>query len=553
ISYKVVGVIGTDESATSGPVAQVLSVVNIPLVSFWASSDALSNKRLYPNFWRVLASDTYLIIALTDFLRLHDMNYVSIIFDKTPRSLALYNKLRSNLVFKKICISNKLIFGENTNLTEMLGDLLDDNLASRVIVFMGGEILAQQVMTTVKDSIFQGQFLWIANDYWEEHIFKDTAPRGSVGVHYKSLPVSGFKEYFIGLGTDNKNPWFMNALEAHEECARPECIKRVLEKALKKTDMVISLMYDCPYVFAHAIDAFIKDTCPGLYGSMVSKCFYDNYDDFVPYLKNVSFQRSSHVFGFTLDGQAHEKYSLIQSAYDVGEQPLEIAQYNLKTNTTTILHPIMRSQLLIPYERLQPQTFCTKPCSLHKYRYAISRCCWICRACQENEVVGHNLRTCEQCPTLHWPYLLGNRSRECGRIPPDHFRVFSTTSIVLNTVATMGILTVIFILWVYWKKRTNQVIKASSIELSVIQLIFIGIGYLTVPVVLDRPTTFRCTIGVLLFTTSFDVLYVTMLMKAIRVYRIFTMSSKHMVVTYTSQGLQICLCGLLIVFEVRSL
>ncbi|CAL1543096.1 unnamed protein product [Lymnaea stagnalis] len=551
-SYKVVGVIGTDDSVTSGPVAQILSVSNMPLISFWASNDALSNKLIYPNFWRVLAPDTYLLLALTDFLTLHNFNYVSVMFSGTRRSISMYWTLKRQLSLMKICVSRKLMINEGTNITDLLSEMLNDELASRIIVVVGDHMLTNAIMSSVSGSVFEGKFLWIGNDFWGIFIHENRAPQGSIALHYNSVPLPDFSSYLRGLDIHNKNPWFLKALTDIDGCSNIDCINRRIETTIQNPNEVLALMHDCPFVIAHALDRFLRSKCPGLREKLVSNCFYANFNSFSQFISEVKFERNSQMFEFSKQHHGFEVFSMIQSAFDISAVPLEISQYSIRRRTTMIINRISTSQLLIPYSMLEPQNYCMIPCSAGEYRFYISRCCWKCRECQDNQRVSEDFKTCERCPSLHWPKISKGKRNKCEKITPDHFDLFSLKSAIMIVVACLGIISVVYILSEYLKNKSHPVIKASSLELSVIQLVFILLGYFSVPVIVDRPTALRCTIGTLLFTTSFNISYFTMLIKAVRVYRIFTLSKKGKTVTCTSPAFQVSVCAAFLCCEVRS-
>lgn len=58
-AYGVIGVIGSSRSSQSKAVAQLLSPAQIPLISFFSTSDELSDKTLYPYFLRTVPPDRY--------------------------------------------------------------------------------------------------------------------------------------------------------------------------------------------------------------------------------------------------------------------------------------------------------------------------------------------------------------------------------------------------------------------------------------------------------------------------------------------------------------
>ncbi|CAL1543191.1 unnamed protein product, partial [Lymnaea stagnalis] len=476
---------------------------------------------LYPNFSRVIASDAYMVTAIVDFLTKLDLNYVSVMFDNTHESTRLYHRLKDGLNLTQICVGKKLMINEKTNLARMLRDLLKDKLASRIIIVMGGKRLTELVMSTVSKTDLEGQFLWVGNDYWEEYIYKNLAPRGSIGVHFKRPSnQTDFHAYLQRLDIKDANPWLVRALETKDRCKDKKCLQQRIAISLKNPHAVLALMKDCPYVLANVLSKFLKYRCPRMVGSLALECFNRISEDFKLYMNHINAKED--IRSFKLNPQnSNEMFSVVQSAYDISNKPFELAQFSMKQNTTLVLRQFSLSQLKIPFERLRPESFCWKACAAGEYQYARSRWCWSCRRCQDNELVSDNLKSCVLCPPFYWPHTSGENKMHCRKIQVDRFHWFYRTAAMFLAASLLGSVSVLLILLLYCKKRSQPIIKASSVEISVIQLLLIALGYGTVPMFMENPSSLRCTLGLFFYMTSFDLLYATMLIKAIRVYRIF--------------------------------
>ena len=84
--------------------------------------------------------------------------------------------------------------------------------------------------------------------------------------------------------------------------------------------------------------------------------------------------------------------------------------------------------------------------------------------------------------------------------------------------------TLVFIAYVYF--REEKVIKASSRELSFLQLVAIFLGYVTTLVYTAKPTHMNCATAYFLFCLTFNLIYAALLVKAVRIYRIFNSATK---------------------------
>jgi ABC-type branched-subunit amino acid transport system substrate-binding protein len=59
---------------------KVLGVLKVPVISYWATSDELSDKSEYKYFSRTIPSDMLQVKAIVDFLDYLNWTYVSIVY-----------------------------------------------------------------------------------------------------------------------------------------------------------------------------------------------------------------------------------------------------------------------------------------------------------------------------------------------------------------------------------------------------------------------------------------------------------------------------------------
>lgn len=168
-----------------------------------------------------------------------------------------------------------------------------------------------------------------------------------------------------------------------------------------------------------------------------------------------------------------------------------------------------------------PVSVCSRVCGVGEYKIPKDQpCCWECQFCRDNEIVKPNQTGCQACPTFFWPERETNYTT-CKEIVPD-YPIFTDAVVVFETCTScLGIAAALGVFIAYVIYRDAKVIKASSKELSFLQLFAIGVGYITMLVYVAPPTEEMCAIAYWLFCFSFDLLYAPLLVKAVRIYRIF--------------------------------
>ncbi|XP_005111317.2 metabotropic glutamate receptor-like [Aplysia californica] len=173
-----------------------------------------------------------------------------------------------------------------------------------------------------------------------------------------------------------------------------------------------------------------------------------------------------------------------------------------------------------------PVSVCSRLCGVGEYSIKKEQlCCWECRKCRDNERTVTNNTACEICPTFYWPNPHTNLTT-CELIPPDFPSKSSAIVILEISLSVAGIASSILVFAAYVYFRDERIIKAASRELSFLQLVAILLGYITMLVYAAPPTHERCATAFFLFCLTFNWIYAPLLVKAVRIYRIFHSAAK---------------------------
>lgn len=166
-----------------------------------------------------------------------------------------------------------------------------------------------------------------------------------------------------------------------------------------------------------------------------------------------------------------------------------------------------------------PNSRCSEPC--HPGEIRIQRkvkCCWRCKACRFNEFVDKN--KCRPCPENEWPDKAFNFTI-CMEVTL-RMRIFGDPVRIAQLVLSiMGLLACVAVGAFFVYHRNNHVIKASSRELSAEILFAIALGYATASSFLAIPSRLTCVVNFVMFSVSFNLIYGPLLVKTVRIYRIF--------------------------------
>ena len=167
-----------------------------------------------------------------------------------------------------------------------------------------------------------------------------------------------------------------------------------------------------------------------------------------------------------------------------------------------------------------PESVCSKPCKRKQYQVKIDViCCWECRSCRENEKIV-NESTCVTCPLTSWPD--NDNATTCLPIEPSYMKSSDTIPIALMILTCILLIIVIIIIVILFKNKDVKLIKASGRELSGIIMIGIILAYFTVFSFIAKPSKASCNISHFGFNLTVSIIYIPLLLKTNRVYRIFS-------------------------------
>ena len=168
-----------------------------------------------------------------------------------------------------------------------------------------------------------------------------------------------------------------------------------------------------------------------------------------------------------------------------------------------------------------PESTCNSRCNLRERQYRHNKCCVYCVACRPEERLYEN--SCTECPREEWPDKSTNFTT-CVGLTFTKPSLDQPVTITFLTLCIIGLLVSIAVGAFFVYNRDTFQIKASSRELSAIKLFAIAFGYTTAVTFLLTASRLACLFNFIMFSVSFNLIYGPLLVKTVRIYRIFTLS-----------------------------
>ncbi|XP_022106753.1 metabotropic glutamate receptor 1-like [Acanthaster planci] len=523
---NLVGIIGTANSATSLAAAKATNLYDVPMISYSATSDELSDKNRFPYFLRSVPPDRFQAQAIMDILVHYKWIYVGLIY-----SLDTYGILGTQEVLtladrEGVCVAFSIAVRKHAAPSEIeeIAEKIASHDRARVLVMFGEFKGMYEALQKFHDEYPYERRTLLCSDAFGQDLHQYTFVsmiQSSIKVQLDFQKIPGIQEYFREVSQQSwLGPWFTafrdNWISA-ENCSDISACPILFTG----TWMPI---YKSVYAFAHALDNMLHDLCPEMTIECTALAVRNVTGmDMVPYLRGVVFQAPDGTFQFDPNGDPAGAYLLSSVSVDsqgkiqwnqIGEWDSHLKPHALSMDDTAIM--------LLGFPSGPPTSVCRDRCRSGFIEVPEKRkCCWGCRQCAPNEKVLEN--ECVACPSYYWP---SEDFTTCQDIVPTTIDLQSPTILVLLALCGVGIFFVLTSLTGMFIYRNHPLIKATGREVSLVTLLGTLLAYVTVFPFLSYPTEASCGICEAMVSLCFTLTYAPTLLKVNRICRIFQAGKK---------------------------
>ena len=549
------GVVGASNSGVSVPVAGLLRLFTTPQISYASSSALLNNRNSYSYFYRTTPPDTLQAQAMVDLLLYFNWTYISTIYSEDTYGEPGIDELQALAEKSGICID--LNEGIDSSFSdEQFIELAEKVVQSEanIIILFSSEHDAIKLFEKLQP-IYSRNFTWIASDFWARSLLVldsySSILLGMVGFVPQTKFTQGFLDYFssLTLESNQRNPWFeewyTNILgcstnENGSRCQKTLSIPEQLSTYMQgqKAPLVI----DAVYAFAHALNNFLGENCeqPLQWFRNNRTCFNQqrelNGNTLLEYIQRVNFTSpTGNRVTFDSQGNVPGNYDILNYQTTViGEQ---VSTFSLKTLGTwssfktggNSLHFSSLIKLQFGFDNKSKQAITSVPesqcsrCQPGQFRRLVqSSCCGICDPCLGQQFSNTSIAfNCSVCDDESWGNNPMVGSNSCVPIQESFLSFRHPYSIIIMIIAVIGLIGVVFTSIVFGIQWTTPVVKSSGREQMIILLVGILLSYISAFFYISPPLPTICGFQRWMFWSSFSIMFGALLVKVIRVARIF--------------------------------
>uniref|UniRef100_H9GTM0 G-protein coupled receptors family 3 profile domain-containing protein n=1 Tax=Anolis carolinensis TaxID=28377 RepID=H9GTM0_ANOCA len=498
--------------AVVGPNVSGLSML---VISAGSSSIKLSDKQLYPSFFRTIPSDQNQADAMVQLLNYFNWNWVAALVTDNEYGHQVLEVFVQLALSKDMCVAYEAIFPRGQDeiqrkqeLVKIANQLEVSRINATVIFSHSGE--AEELLQVVAGRGITGK-VWIASECWSTSSAIALIPNlnkiGTVlGMAVESGEMPGFQEYIqkvlANTELDQKSP---NVLEACPECS-------YLSLANFSKFFEVFNTYKAIYAIAHALHQLLN--CSTTHKT----CDADR--DIYPWqlleeLPKVNFTIESQPVHFSKTGDPPAGYDLlfwdwilpnnhtfaVVGRYDASTHKLNINESKIRWSTENGKAPVSR---------------CTQGCKPAQKRWLRGEhnCCYQCEDCPAGYFQDTNKPDeCTPCSKNEWSTA---RSTTCQPRAVEYLEITDLIAIIMMALTVLVFAQMVAVTGIFATYRGTpamRYVRGFPLQSILFSTTCFCVSF---PFFVMKPTKEICKVRQPLFFGSFTLILATLLGKTLQ-------------------------------------
>ncbi|KAI1890497.1 hypothetical protein AGOR_G00154310 [Albula goreensis] len=502
-STRVMAVIGPQTSEMTSVIGKLLGFFLMPQISYRATSDTFSDKRLYPSFFRTVPSDRLQAEAIIELLKKFNWNWVAIVGSEDEYGKKGVQELSSLAAQNSICVAYEALIPVDFDATRALEEILKRIKEANVSVVVLFSVYKQvkQFFTDVIDQNMTA--VWIGSTSWALHAEITTLPDiQNVGT---ILVFADMTQELVLLNEYAK--------ELFSKLGKEREVRMRQSEGPSNTTVSPSLFNPCPMCSDLSSDnisiinnPFCQHTASSVYGAVYSvahamhrllecnstmcrkRADHNVYPwQLLDVLKDVSFNVGEKNFQYDDKGNPNIGYQVITWSWkNSSVEFTKIGEFNktLAINESLIKWHLPNSEV--------PTSTCSSNCEpgqVHRVK-GFHSCCFDCIDCREGTFLNSTKDIqCTDCPKGQWSTI---RSTNCTSPTyfflswshPESLALLVAGVVLLICQGAVGIL--------FFHHRRTPLVRASGGPLSALTLLSLMGGCACIVLFLGTPNDGAC-------------------------------------------------------------
>ncbi|XP_060733754.1 extracellular calcium-sensing receptor-like [Tachysurus vachellii] len=504
-------IIGESESTPTVALAQTTGPFQMPVVSPSATCECLSNRKIYPYFFRTIPSDYYQGRALAYLVKHFGWSWVGAVNsdnDYGNNGMAIFLKTAKE---EGICVEYSEKFDRSVpSKMKKIADIIKKGTAKVIIVFFAYFDMTILIEHLILNNLTGYQIIGVA---WISAISLQT-PRsftvlsGSIGFDVGKLKIAGFADYALDEFWQNDFPCLDKdgkmISQTESYCSKYEDIIYFKNISKDITDLrYANNVYNAIYAVAHSLHSLLKCT----ENSCEKEKKIQSWQ-VVESLQKVNFTSKigDHIL-LDSTGATAAKYDVVNWHRGLnGEVEFKVVGYydaSLPDGQQFVLNH--EDIIWAGEKREKPRSVCSESCPPGTRKAAQKGrpvCCYDCIPCAEGEISNQtDSNNCEQCPEEYWSNALKDK---CVLKVVEFLSFTEVMGIILVFFSLLGTTLTVLVAILFLIEKDTPIVKANNSELSFLLLFSLTLCFLCSLTFIGQPSEWSC----MLRHTAFGITFV---------------------------------------------
>uniref|UniRef100_A0A672MZ28 Extracellular calcium-sensing receptor-like n=1 Tax=Sinocyclocheilus grahami TaxID=75366 RepID=A0A672MZ28_SINGR len=490
-------------------------------ISHFATCACLSNRNIYPSFFRTIPSDYYQSRALVQLVKHFGWTWVGMVRSRSDygnNGIAAFEEAAKQ---EGICIEYSEAIFKTDPQDQFLKtvEVIKKGTARVVLAFIAlGDfvpllkVISQHNITGIQ---------WVGSESWitsrtlaetKEYSFLS----GAVGFAIANAKLVGLREFLVNVHRDQEpnNELLKEFWETAFHCSFRNsgsggCTgsERLAELQNEYTDVselrIANKVYTAVYAIAHTLHNILKDI-----KSSTKIKIMDLSSQVLEYIGGVKFTiKTGEEIFFDASGDPVARYDLVnwQPVQDGSLQFKNVGFYDSSLPSEQHLQVNQEHVLWAGDSGQLPVSVCSESCPPGT-RKAVQKgrpvCCYDCIPCGEGEISnGTDSSDCFPCDLEYW----SNESKDRCVLKVIEFLSYTEImGMVLCIFSFIGLLLTIIVSLLFYLHKETPIVRANNSELSFLLLFSLTLCFLCSLTFIGRPTEWSC----MLRHTAFGITFV---------------------------------------------
>ncbi|XP_035597005.1 taste receptor type 1 member 1-like [Oncorhynchus keta] len=529
---RAVAVIGPDSSSYTFPPAAMLGSYLVPQISYEATNELLSNKHLYPSFFRTIPSDRNQVDAMIQLLVRFNWTWIVLLGSDNSYGLQGMQRLSQQAAYYDICIAYQGVIPDLTSATnQTMRSIVKGILKTKVntIVVFSSKSKVSGFFPFVIEQGVTGK-VWIGTEDWSVATLVSGIPGihtiGTVlGISIKYAAIAGFETFESHVVSKLLRDTSNGMMDLRVDCLQNTDLYSMAVKnfSLDGYDMTSSYnVYKAVYAVAHALHQAL-----GCDSGECQKIEVQPWQ-LLPLLKQVRFSVGNSSVYFDENGDPPTGYDIVTWVWRGTEWSLRVVGSYTPDPTDLTVDPaqIEWASDIDNLGKEVPPSICSPECPTghRKLQTGQHKCCFDCLACPAHTFLNSTGSTwCQACELHQW-------STEASKVCLDRTVLLLAWDAPLSLALLVLLALTLFMTLgsgvVFLLNLGTPVAKSAGGRTCLVMLLALTAAAASALCHFGLPSRPACLLKQPLFVFSFTVCLACVTVRSFQVVCIFKLSSK---------------------------